>query len=299
MRRLPLWSAAGFLLVASILFVLRGGEVADSLAGVPVWAALLAPAAQLGWLVCRGTAWRLSVGAAQRHLVPAAAAHSANALAFLVGIIQQAATVPVRAVALRRMAPDQSPPLELVLVADAPVLALEGTVMGFLLLVAGLVSNDVPSWVPAASLGGALALLIGLFAARETFHERGLTRGLHVLADRRRGPALAGLAIVMSGLALTRSWAVLAGLGLPHGFESTVLFLAALGVLGALPIGPTASPAAALAVFGSIDATKAASAGVAMTATTLIAVTIYGLVSLAAFSLRGGGSRAALEAGTP
>src|SRR5262249_61744549 len=55
-----------------------------------------------------------------------APAHSANALAFLVGIVQQAATVPVRAIALRRLAPDASPPLELVLVADAPVLAQIG-----------------------------------------------------------------------------------------------------------------------------------------------------------------------------
>jgi hypothetical protein len=291
---IPLWSIALFAVLVVALFAVRGGEIVDALRGFPLWAALVGASAQLAWLGCRGEAWRLSVGAAQRHAVPRPAAHSANALAFLAGVIQQAVTVPVRAVTLRRIAPDRSPPLEQVLVADAPVLALEGALMALLLLAAALTTPDLPPWAPAASLIATLALLGAMYAARRHFHDRGLTAGLRVLADRRRGPAMAAIAVVMSGLALTRSWAVLVGFGLPDGFASVVLFLAALGVLGALPLGPTASPAAALAVFGSISTAAAASAGIAMTATTLAAVTVYGAVALLMLGRGGGSPRSAL-----
>jgi hypothetical protein len=70
-------------------------------------------------------------------------------------------------------------------------------------------------------------------------------------------------------------------------------------VFGALPIGPTASPAAALAVFGAIDPALAASAGIAMAATTLGAVTLYGTASFAVLGLREGSPRAALRRGPP
>jgi hypothetical protein len=294
---IPLWSVAVFVVLVAALFAVRGGEIADALRGFPVWAALAGLSAQLAWLVCRGEAWRLSVGAAQRHTVPRPAAHSANALAFLAGVVQQAATVPVRAVTLRRIAPGRSPPLEQVLIADAPVLALEGALMGLLLLAAALTAPGLPAWAPAASLAGGLAALGAMFAARRHFHDRGLTAGLRVLADRRRGPAMAAIAVAMSALALTRSWAVLAGFGLPDDFASVVLFLAALGVLGALPLGPTASPAAALAVFGSISAASAASAGIAMTATTLGAVTVYGAIALFMLGRGGGSPRSAFGRG--
>jgi hypothetical protein len=292
--RIPLWSVALFVALAAVLFAFRREEIADSLGDFPLWAAALGVGAQVAWLVCRGEAWRLSVSAAQRGPAPRPPSYSANALAFLAGVVQQAATVPVRAIVLRRLAPDRSPPLEQVLVADAPVLALEGAIMGLLLVAAAIVA-DLPAWAPAAALGGALAALGVMFAARQHFHERGLTAGLRVLADPKRGLPMAALALAMSGLALTRSWAVLAGLGLPDGFASTVLFLAALGVLGALPIGPTASPAAALAVFGAIDPALAATAGIAMAATTLGAVTVYGTASFAVLGFREGSPREALR----
>jgi hypothetical protein len=115
---------------------------------------------------------------------------------------------------------------------------------------------------------------------RERLHGLGLSAGLRVLADPRRRLKLVALAATMSGVALSRSWFVLAGFDLPHGFASVATFLAALGIAASLPIGLAATPAAALAVFGTADPTRAAAAGIGMVATSLLAVAAYGTIAL-------------------
>jgi hypothetical protein len=280
--RLGLWVAVAFAGLATLLFALRWDEISDALTDFPAWSAAAAVAAHLGWLWCRGEAWRVSLNAVVVTTVPRPSAHFANAAAFLAGVVQSAMTVPVRALALRRLAPERSPSLERTLVADAPVLVLEATLMGLVLVAAVLIAPDVPRWVAGLTLAGGLSGLAILLFARERFDEHGLAAGLRVLGDRRRRIRLLALAVAMVGLGLTRSWVVLAGFDLPHGFASVAVFLAALGVLGALPIGPTSTPAAALAVFGAIDTAKAAGAGIAVAATSLTAISLYGAMALAA-----------------
>jgi hypothetical protein len=280
--RLGLWVAVAFAGLATLLFALRWDEISDALTDFPAWSAAAAVAAHLGWLWCRGEAWRVSLNAVVATTVPRPSAHFANAAAFLAGVVQSAMTVPVRALALRRLAPERSPSLERTLVADAPVLVLEATLMGLVLVAAVLIAPDVPRWVAGLTLAGGLSGLAILLFARERFGDHGLAAGLRVLGDRRRRIRLLALAVAMVGLGLTRSWVVLAGFDLPHGFASVAVFLAALGVLGALPIGPTSTPAAALAVFGAIDTAKAAGAGIAVAATSLTAISLYGAMSAAA-----------------
>ncbi len=210
--------------------------------------------------------------------------HVANSVSFLSGGVQSATTVPVRALVLRRMAPDDSPSLSRTLVADAPVLALEGTVMGAALVAATLISGALPLWSAALALGLGVAGLVVLVALRDRFRDRGAIAGLRVLSDPRRRSRLVALAVIMCALGLTRAWMVLAGFDLPHGFASAAVLLAVLGVLGALPIGPTSTPAASLAVFGATNASAAAGAGIAMVATSLTATLIY--VGLALIVLR-------------
>ncbi len=269
-----------FVAVVGLLIAVQGAELRDAIAAFPAWAVAGAIGAQLLWLLCRGEAWRLALNAVGPTEVPRSASHIANALAFLVGAVQSLFTVPARALALRRLAPDRSPTIEQTLVADAPVLALEGTFMGLLLLIAVLTTPDLPAWGAAAVLGGGVLGLAALVAIRERLHGSGFAAGLRVLADRRRRVKLVGLTATMSGLAMSRSWFVLAGFELPHGFASVAVFLATLGIAAALPIGLASTPAAALALFGAGDAATATAAGVAMAATSLMAVTIYGLLSL-------------------
>jgi hypothetical protein len=293
--RLLAWIAGAFAVAVVGLLVLRWDELAGILADFPLWAALGAIAVQLCWLGCRGEAWRLALNAVGPAEVPRASAHAANSIAFLIGTVQSLATVPARAVALRRMAPDQSPTLEQTLVADAPVLALEGTLMGLVLIAAVATTPELSGWGAAVTLGVGVLTLVVLALAREQLHGRGLTAGLRVLVDPRRRLKLLALTMVMTGLGLARSWFVLTGFGLPHGFASVAAFLATLGVVAALPIGIASSPAAALALFGATDPDRAAAAGVGMAATSLIAIALYGAgaLGLAVLDLR---SRRRVEA---
>jgi hypothetical protein len=284
-NRLLVWLTVAFALLVLLLVLVQGEDFREALSRFPAWAVIGAIGAQLLWIACRCEAWRLALNAVGPREVPRPSAHVANSLAFLVGALQSFATVPARALALRRLAPERSPTLEQTLVADAPVLALEGTLMGLLLVIAVLTTPGLPAWGAAATFAaGALALAV-LVLARERLHGRGLAAGLRVLADRRRRIKLVGLTVTMSGLALSRSWFVLAGFDLPHGFASVAAFLAALGVAAALPIGLASTPAAALALFGATDSARAAAVGVAMAATSLAAVITYGLLSLTATTL--------------
>lgn len=278
-RRFLVGATTGFAVLVVALAIAEGSEFGAALGEFPAWAVLVSIGTQLAWLGCRGEAWRLALNAVGPREVSRRGAHLANALAFGVGAVQSLATVPARALALRRLAPERSPTLEQTLVADAPVLALEGTLMGLLLVVAVLTAPGLPAWGALAVLTAGALGLVALALLREKLEGRGLAAGLRVLADRRRRVKLAGLAVVMSALAMARSWTVLAGFGLPHGFASVAAFLAALGFAASLPIGLASTPTAALALFGSRDPALAAAAGIGMAATSLIAVALYGALS--------------------
>jgi hypothetical protein len=286
------WTAVTLGALVAVLLIFRGEETADALAAFPATAAAGAIAVHLAWLCCRGEAWRLSLNAVGPAPAARARVHGANGIAFLVGAFQAAGTVPVRALSLRRMAPNVAPAFGRLVVADLPVLLLEGALMAALLVVAAVTAPGLPPWVAAVALAGALIGIAVLALARERLGGGGHAAGLRVLADRRRLPAILALVTVMSALSLVRGILVLGGFGLPDGFASSVVFIAALGVIGTLPIGPTATPAAALAVFGTTDPERAALAGIAMAATSLIAVATYGAVSVAALAISNRARRA-------
>jgi hypothetical protein len=295
--RAATWLAIAFVIVAAGLWALHGNELAGSIAAFPPLAAAAAVLCQFAWLCLRGEAWRLSLNAVARDAVPRAGVHAANGAAFLAGVVQAATTVPVRALTLRRLAPRRSPSLERVLVADAPVIALEVTLMAIVLVIAAATAPVLPAWAAVLTLMGAVAVLAILFGIRERLGNRGLVAGLSVLADPRRRLPLCAVATAMTLLGLTRAWVVLVGFGLPHGFGSAAVLLAALGLLGALPIGLGSSPGATLAVFGATDASTAAAAGIAMAMTSLAAITLYGSLSFAGLALARRRATNSLEAG--
>jgi hypothetical protein len=281
-NRLILWTSVGFAVLVGALIAIEGPELADAIADVPAWALIGAVLAQLSWLACRGEAWRVALNAIGPREVRRTSAHVANGLGFGVGAVQSLATVPARALALRRLASEGSPTLEQTLVADASVLTVEGTFMGLILLVAVAMTPELPRWGAVAAFAAAALALLALVFVRERLRGRGLAAGLRVLADPGRRLKLVALAGTMSGVALMRSWFVLAGFDLPHGFASVATFLAALGIAASLPIGLASTPAAALAVFGATEPTRAAAAGVGMVGTSLLAVAAYGTIALGA-----------------
>ena len=93
----------------------------------------------------------------------------------------------------------------------------------------------------------------------------------------RRRAALAVLVGCIVGCGLARVWLVLAVAHLDASPGAAAAAFAALGVLGLLPLGPSAPPAALLVVGGGAGA-GALAAGLALSATSIAAVAVYGVV---------------------
>jgi hypothetical protein len=244
-----------------VLCAVRRHDLVAAIGGVPPQALVALAALHLASLVARSEAWRLSLAALAGTPPSRAAIHAANAGAFVAGALEPHAALPARVALLRRLAPQQLPHPTHIAVADVPILLLEAAGAAALLAVAGA------WWAPA----GALA---ALFAARLAAGRRA-TRGLAILADVRRRAALAVLVGCIVGCGLARVWLVLAVAHLDASPAAAAAAFAALGVLGLLPLGPSAPPAALLVVGGG---TGALVAGLALSATSIAAVAVYGVV---------------------
>jgi len=251
-----------------VLCAVRRHDLVAAIGGVPPQALVALAALHLASLVARSEAWRLSLAALAGTPPSRAAIHAANAGAFVAGALEPHAALPARVALLRRLAPQQLPHPTHIAVADVPILLLEAAGAAALLAFAGA------WWAPAAALAA-------LVAARLAAGRRA-TRGLAILADVRRRAALAVLVGCIVGCGLARVWLVLAVAHLDASPAAAAAAFAALGVLGLLPLGPSAPPAALLVVGGG---TGALVAGLALSATSIAAVAVYG-VALAVASRR-------------
>ena len=155
------------------------------------------------------------------------------------------------------------------------MIALEGTLVATVLLGAIAITPVLPAWGAAALLVCCLLGITAMAIASRRFGGHRFAAGLRVFADRERRGSLAAIVLLMGTLGILRALVVLLGAGLPHDAASVAILFATMGVFGALPLGPGAGPAAMLAVFGPQDATAAASAGLAVAASSLLAVAIY------------------------
>jgi hypothetical protein len=80
------------------------------------------------------------------------------------------------------------------------------------------------------------------------------------------------------GCGLARVWLVLAVAHLDASPGSAAVAFAALGVFGLLPLGPSAPPAALLVVGGAGAGATTLAAGLALSATSIAAVLVCGVV---------------------
>lgn len=266
--------SVGVLIVPlAVLWAIQGDELERAVSRFPVGALIAAALVHLTWLTVRAEAWRLSLNAIE-HPVPRVAAHGASAAGYAAGAIQPASGLPVRAVFLRRLMP-RSPSVDQILVSEAPVITLEGSIVASVFALSLLVAPALPRWIGVAALVGFALTLFALWQLSKRYSEHGAVAGLRVLADSDRRGALVGLALLMAALGILRAWIVLHGAGLPTEPAAVGILFAVLGILGALPLGPGASPGAMLTVFGPVSASAATVAGLAMVASSLIAVFAY------------------------
>jgi hypothetical protein len=258
-----------------ILLALKGPQVGAALAGCPPAALIAAVVAHVGSLSCRCEAWRLAVNAIDCRPLPRVSVHAASCVGFAAGSLQGASTAPVRAVALRRIARKAAPRFEHALVAEAPVFAIDAALTAIVLAFAVAVAPVAPVWTPVAAVAISLAAIAGLWQTGRRFGHRPVGAGLQVLADAKRRLPLAGLVGATVVMGLARAWIILAAFGLPAGAASVAILFVVLGAFGSFPIGPSSTPGATLALFGATDATAAMAAGIALSATSLLAVAVY------------------------
>jgi hypothetical protein len=266
---------AAVVLLIGVVLVTRGGSVLAAIASVPPWAIAGATMAHLLTLALRTEAWRTVLRGAGGERLDLRTLHNANSGAFLAGAVQGQAAMPTRIALLRRFGGSDAPAVSQIALADAPIFMFEVCTSALLAAVASTAVGGIPAWVPWAMLGGALAMLAGLRLAYGRLRHRSFAAGLGVLARADLRSRLAIVVAAFTGMALLRTWIVLAGFGLPSDPATVCLVLFSMGTVGLLPIGVGTGPTATVAALGTTNLAAATSAGMVVSAATVLAVLIY------------------------
>jgi hypothetical protein len=287
-KRQQLLSLAVSALAVAALIVLcwtHRHQLGAALRRVPPTVFAAAVALHVVALTARAEAWLVTLGAIDGRGAPRRVTHFASAAGFLVGTVSGHATLPLRMILVRRLAPDESPPLRDLIVADAPIYAIEATIAAALVPLAGG-ALGVPWWAASVAPLAAIAVLLLLRRAHGFAARRGLVRGLAILDSAGRRRRLFALVLLVSASTFARMWLLLAWCGLPDGIDQATLLFVSAGVLSLLPLGPAAGPAAALLATGGSHVGAAAAAGLGITGSAFAGVALYGLGALIAMLTR-------------
>lgn len=257
------------------------GQLEDALSRIPPAVFAGALALHVLALTGRAEAWLVTLMAIDGRGAPRRAVHLASAGGFLVGTVSGQATLPLRMLLVRRLAPGDSPPLRDLVVADAPIYAIEATIAAALLPVAAG-ATGLPWWVALSAPLAAAALLVLLRRAHGFASRRGLVRGLAILASVDGRRRLVALVLALGACTFARMWLLLAWSGLPHGLDQVTLLFVSAGALSLLPLGPAAGPAATLVATGGSRLGAAAAVGLGITGSSVAGVALYGLFALVA-----------------
>jgi uncharacterized membrane protein YbhN (UPF0104 family) len=274
-------TAAGTLVVAAALVAGLWDKREDFVeAFTSASAGLLAAAIalQVIWLVARSEAWHVCVAAAGGR-VDRRRLYRAASVGYLGNLFNSNVGVGVRIAALRRSAPQHSPPASVLVAAEMPIVVVEIALAAILsfTLVGPL---GLPWWVPFAALAGATLLLGG--AGRFVRHRReGFWRGLDVLRGLSSRNVIVALVMFATGAQVVRNLVVLEGLGVDISVLDAVALLIASAAVGLLPVGPTLGAASAVLILGANGVAVVAAAGVLLTATGAVGALCFAAWALA------------------
>lgn len=280
-RGLSLKSALSWLVMiaATVAVVIVGNhhahEILETLRNVSIWPVLGAAALHAATLALRSEAWRIGLRATGAEDLPVATIHRANAVAFTVGTVQGELSLPARVAALRKADPERAPSAAQTALVDAPLALVElACLFAFTAI-----------WEPWLIVG---TVVIGLALPRASRRAAGLPtgsawRGLVVASD---PVALRRLVVLMAGvvgISALRIWLILLAFHLPIDITSVAKVVAAVTIIGVLPVGLGTGPAATIASLSTGDAALttdgvALTAGLAISATSVLGVLAYGLV---------------------
>lgn len=300
--RRALWRAVlgwGITLAVVVAIVVVGNhhahEVMETLRNASVWPVVGAALLHAATLVLRSHAWRVglravrvseagggaavdAVDAAQRDdELPMSTIHRSNSLAFIVGTVQGELSLPARVAALRKADPVRAPTAAQTAMVDAPLALVE---LACLCAFAAL-------WQPVFLLGTAAIAVALPVLARRAAPQRpagSALRGLMVAADPAALRMLVVLMVCVVGFSALRIWLILLAFDLPLDITSVAKIVAAVTIIGVLPVGLGTGPVAAIASLSTGDAAVttgsiAYTAGLAISATSVLGVVLYGLVT--------------------
>lgn len=280
-RRLTVRSAVSWLVMiaAAIAVVVVGNhhahEVLETLRNVAFWPVAGAAALHAVTLGLRSEAWRVGLRATGADELPVATIHRANAVAFAVGTVQGELSLPARVAALRKSDPARAPTAAQTAVVDAPLALVElACIFAFCAL-----------WQPWLIIG-TIVIGVALPPLARRAAERPATsawRGLIVVTQ---PPALRRLIVLMAlvvGVSALRIWLILLAFHLSVDITSVAKVVAAVTIIGVLPVGLGTGPAATIASLSSGEAALttdgvALTAGLAISATSVLGVVIYAAI---------------------
>ena len=282
-RRLTLRSAISWLVMitAAVVVVIAGNkhahEILQTLREVSVWPVLGAAALHAVTLGFRSEAWRVGLRAVGAKDLPVSTIHRANAIAFTVGTIQGELSLPARVAALRKADPERAPTAAQTALVDAPLALVElACLFAFCAL-----------WQPWLILGTVvIAAALPVMGRRAVDRPAGSAwRGLVVVTQPQALRRLVVLMALVVGVSALRIWLILLAFHLPVDITSVAKVVAAVTIIGVLPIGLGTGPAATIASLSSGEASIttdgiALTAGLAISATSVLGVLLYVLVML-------------------
>jgi uncharacterized membrane protein YbhN (UPF0104 family) len=257
----------GSVIVAVALVVGLWGKRADFVdAFGSVSATLLAEAIalQVVWLIARSEAWHVCVDAAGGR-VGRRRLYRAASVGYLGNQFNSNFGLGVRIAALRRSAPDHSPPPSVLIAAELPIVVIE-IALAALLSFTLIGPLGIPWWAPVAALAVAVVAIGG--AGRFVRYRReGFWQGLDVLRGLSSRNVIIALVMFATGAQVARNMVVLQGLGVDISVADAIALLIASAAIGLLPVGPTLGPATAVLILGSNGVAVVAAAGALLTAT--------------------------------
>lgn len=233
---------------------------------------------QVVWLIARSEAWHVCVDAAGGR-VDRRRLYRAASVGYLGNQFNSNFGLGVRIAALRRSAPDQSPPPSVLIAAELPIVVVEialAAILSFTLIG----PLGIPWWVPLVALAAAFLGIGG--AGRFVRHRReGFWQGLDVLRGLSSRNVIIALVMFATGAQVARNMVVLQGLGVDISVFDAVALLIASAAIGLLPVGPTLGAATAVLILGSNGIAVVAAAGALLTATGAVGALCFAAWALA------------------
>lgn len=286
-RRRALMSVLmGLAAIAAVtyLVVAHREDMGATLAALPLASLAALLGLQVGVFFLRAEVWRTCSNEANGR-VPGTHAHAGSGANFLFNNVNHALGPAARVAFLRRHLGREAPPASQVIAADAPGGLLDALLSVVLLLVASF-TLGLDLWIPIVA-GIAVVLLVpAAYLLRAKLGRRKVARALDVLVRPQSLVKVVLFMAVVYAVQVFRTWLILDVVGLEPSLFAAALVFVGTGLLGFLPVGPSAGAGASLAIFGSAGVAAATTAGLALSLTAIAGALAYCVLAAVAVLVR-------------